>query len=66
MIMQAANQCSYLFTAYQFLVGGLLSSLGFIINMVVVGGVVRWYMRKKQENPDGIVKAVVEKMLANK
>ena len=47
MLPLAVNQCSVWFTVFQSLVGGLLGSLGFIINMLVVGGIYKAYQKYK-------------------
>ena len=49
MIVQQAAQCSILYMLAQTFLGGMLGSLGFVINMVIIGSIYRWYNRRKQE-----------------
>jgi hypothetical protein len=67
MIIAAAQQsCSLGFTIEQALLSGLLGGFGFILNMLLVSGVVFAVRKYKERKEDPAVIKVVKDMLAKK
>jgi hypothetical protein len=66
MLPEAVGQCNLGVTFLNALINGEVGSLGFFVNMLIIGGVVRAIMSWRANNPDATIKKVVADMLQSK